>query len=225
VEPEAPAKSPEDGKEPQVRVVDRRWWARGDVETAGETAARKPTVVEDLERRLAETTAQLQSVLTDHRRALEEFEQVKTRIRRDISREVERGRRAVLAELLEVGDNLDRAVTAAEGSAATDAPTTTSGTGATAAIDQLARGVVLVRDQFRAKLEAFGVKRLEAIGLPFDATRHEAVSVAPVDDPARDGTVIAVAKEGYAIGAELLRPASVVVGRYEAQREVPPQGA
>jgi molecular chaperone GrpE (heat shock protein) len=37
--------------------------------------------------------------------------------------------------------------------------------------------------------------------------------MAPVTDPSQDGLVVAVAREGYAIGDELLRPASVVVGR------------
>jgi molecular chaperone GrpE (heat shock protein) len=36
--------------------------------------------------------------------------------------------------------------------------------------------------------------------------------MAPVADPSQDGMVVAVVKEGYALGDELLRPASVVVG-------------
>jgi hypothetical protein len=79
--------------------VDRRWWAR-DEETpaADDPGFRKPTLVEDLERRLADTTEQLQAVLAEHRRAADEFEQVRLRIRRDVAREVERGRRAVRAK-------------------------------------------------------------------------------------------------------------------------------
>jgi len=69
-----------------------------------------------------------------------------------------------------------------------------------------------VRDQFLAKLEGFGVARIPSLGAPFDAARHEAVTMAPVDDPSKDGVVIAVIKEAYAIGDDLLRPASVVVG-------------
>ena len=49
----------------------------------------------------------------------------------------------------------------------------------------------------------------------FDATAHEAVSMAPVSDPQQDGRIVGVAKEGYEIGGELLRPASVVVGRLD----------
>ena len=188
-----------DKEEPHVRVVDRRWWARANAEESGEDVrARKPSYVEDLERQLADKTAQLQTYLAEHRRALDEFDQVKTRIRRDVAREVERGKRAVLADLLEVVDNLDRAIASATPNADGQA---------------LLRGVQLVRDQFLAKLQAFGVTRLDVLGQPFDAQHHEAISTAPVTDPAQDGTVVAVVTEGYTIGDEVLRPASVVVGK------------
>ena len=190
-------------KDEPLRVVDRRWWARAEGAAGAQAAEpereRKPSYVEDLERQLADKTAQLQAIVGEHRRALEEFEQAKVRIRREVSREVERGKRAVIAELLEVLDNLDRAIAAARES---DAP-----------VDTLRRGVELVRDQFLGKLEALGVRRVDALGQMFDAAEHEAVSVAPVSDSAQDGRIVAIAKEGYAIGDELLRPASVVVGR------------
>jgi molecular chaperone GrpE len=186
----------------RLRVVDRRWWAQDSADVTGEdVAARKPTYVEEIERQLAEKAEQLQTFITDHRRALDEFEQVKLRIRRDIGREVERGKRVVLAEMLEVIDNLDRAICAAR-----DPSAPASG-------DALLRGVELVRTQFLNALAGFGVARIPALGESFDAARHEAVTTTPVQDPALDATVIHVVKEGYAVGDELLRPASVVVGR------------
>lgn len=186
-----------DKQEPQVRVVDRRWWARTDTDESGiDTRDRKPSYVEDLERQLADRATEFQALLTDHRRALEEFDQARARMRRDTAREVERGKRAVIAELLDVLDNLDRAIAAGVN-----------------IDDPLLKGVQLVRGQFLAKLQAFGVTRVEALGQPFDAERHEAISTQPVADPAQDGTVVAVVREGYAIGDEMLRPAAVVVGQ------------
>jgi molecular chaperone GrpE len=191
-----------------MRVVDRRWWARKeDGAEAGDTredsGVRKPTYVEGLERQLADQQAQLQSVIVEHRKSLDEFEEARVRIRRDVTREVERGKRAVLVELLEVVDNLDRAVSAAQAGMA--------GRDSGEALENLARGIRLVRDQFLAKLAGMGVTRIEALGLPFDAMRHEAVTTTPVEAE-QDGFVVAVTKEGYAIGDEILRPASVVVG-------------
>jgi len=177
-----------DHSEPQLRVVDRRWWAQTDAERTAATAADpdagrgpKPTYIEQLEQRLAQ--------------AQTEFEQARVRMRRDMEREVERSIRAVIAELLEVVDNLDRAITSA---GVDDSP--------------LLVGVRLVRDQFLAKLESFGVMRLAALGEPFDAAIHEAVAMAPALDETQDGRIVAVVKEGYVIGDALLRPASVVVG-------------
>jgi len=186
-----------------MRVIDRRWWAREQPEeSAGgeESPDLRPSLVGELEQQLAEAHQQLQAVLVEHRRATEEFEQVKVRMRRDLAREVERGRRGVLVEMLEVADNLDRAIAAARATGSTDAS------------DTLLRGVELVRQQFLARLESFGVRQLPALGAPFDPQLHEAVSMAPVADPSDAGVVIAVSREGYQIGEELLRPASVVVG-------------
>ena len=186
-----------------MRVVDRRWWAREDASTGGDEApARKPTYVEELERQLAEKDKHLAGVLEDHRRALAEFEEARVRIRRDVGREVERGRRFMLAELLDVVDNLDRALAAAGEEA-----------GGSESFSQFVRGVELVRDQFLSKLQGFGVTRVAALGLAFDASRHEAVTTTPVADPAHDGVIVAVVKEGYAVGDEMLRPAAVVVGK------------
>jgi molecular chaperone GrpE len=198
-------------KDPNVRVVDRRWWAReqqGDpADPANGASSTKPTYVEDLEQRLADAAKQLQAYMADQKRAFDEFEQVKARMRRDVAREVERGKRQVLAELLDVVDNLDRAIAAAEEAAGAS----------NEAAEKLAHGVRLVRDQFLAKLGSFGVSRVPSLGEKFDAARHEAITTAPVASPEQDGVVISVVKEGYAIGEELLRPASVVVGVYGQQ--------
>jgi molecular chaperone GrpE len=189
--------------EPTVRVVDRRWWARTDEQRAeADAASTKPSYVEELEKRVADHAAQLQTYAADHRRAVEEFEQARIRMRRDVAREVERGKRAVLAELLEVLDNLERALSASSAHRGSEA---------------LVRGVELVRDQFAAKLGAFGVTRVAALGKPFDASRHEAIATAPVSDPAQHGQIVSVVKEGYVIGDDLLRPASVVVGELREQ--------
>jgi molecular chaperone GrpE len=199
-------RSRDDRPTEDVRVVDRRWWARN--EAAGADAAatpggRKPTYVEDLEQQLADARNRVQELTTGHRQSLDEFEQARVRLRRDVGREVERGRRTVLVEFLDVLDNLDRAAAAFRGANDT----------LPSAADQLGRGVELVRDQFIAKLESLGVSRVPALGELFDATRHEAVSLTPVADAAQDGVIVAVVREGYAMGGDLLRPASVVVGR------------
>lgn len=187
-----------------MRVVDRRWWARkeqpAEPEPAEAPRERKSEGVENLEQQLMQTREQLQAVLIEHRRVTDEFEQARTRIRRDVARDVERGQRAILLEMLDVLDNLDRAIDAGREHA----------DGGTA--DTLLRGVELVRDQFLGKLAAMDVVRLEALGEMFDPLQHDAVSIAPAETSEQVGQVIAVVREGYIIRDEILRPAAVIVG-------------
>ena len=74
----------------------------------------------------------------------------------------------------------------------------------------------MVRAQLLGTLQGFGVAKLEALGEPFDPNHHEAVSTVETADPAAAETVVAVVavvKDGYVIGEELLRAAMVTVGK------------
>ena len=187
-----------------VKVVDRRRWANQDAKeggTAAQSSSLKPTYVEELEQKLAEKDKQLQDAIARYRRAAGEFEESRARLRREISKDIERGRREILADLLDVVDNLDRAVDAARASTGGDR------------LDALIQGVDIVRRQFLAKLEGFGVRRIESDGQPFDPSVHEAISAVPASDSAPDGTIVGVIRHGYRIGDDVLRPASVAVAK------------
>jgi len=194
-----------------VKVVDRRRWAHGEP-AATDAEPRKPAYVEELERLLAEKDKALQAHAARYRESAGEFEQVRARLRRDMDKEIERARRGVLADFLEVVDNLDRALAAARGGA--------SGAGTPGALPHanLLKGVELVRDLLLAKLAAYGVTPLTAEGQPFDPRVHDAVSILPVAVPEQDERVVGVVRPGYAVGDEVLRPAAVVVGRHERQQ-------
>lgn len=183
-----------------VKVVDRRWWARG--EDGGGTApaerSTKPTYVEELERQLAEKDKTAQEYIAKYRQAASEFEESRLRLRREIGKDIERARREVISDLLEVLDNLDRAIEA---------------TGKTASPDALRQGVEMVQRQFLSKLESLGVKRIDSEGAHFDPVKHEAVSTVPAARPEDDGRVIGIVRHGYTIGDDVLRPASVAVAK------------
>jgi molecular chaperone GrpE len=188
-----------------VKVIDRRWWANQDAKDGGTAApasgsSLKPTYVEELEQKLAEKDRQLQDAIARYRGAAAEFEESRARLRREIGKDLERGRREILADLLEVVDNLDRALDAAR-----------ANTGNT--VDSLIQGVDIVRRQFLSKLEGFGVTRIESEGQPFDPSVHEAISAVPATDALPDGTVAGVVRHGYRIGDDVLRPASVAVAK------------
>ncbi|HZC94737.1 MAG TPA: nucleotide exchange factor GrpE [Bradyrhizobium sp.] len=101
-------------------------------------------------------------------------------------------------ELLEVVDNLRRAIEAS----ATQPDRAES--------DGLTGGVVAT-DQLLAKiLRRFGVEPIDALNAPFDPAKHEAVmEVDAAGKPPR--SVVEVLEDGYTLHDRLLRPARVAV--------------
>ena len=193
-----------DEHEIPVKVVDRRWWAREKEAASDEPRGSKPSYVEELERRLADAEKQAQEYLAKYRQSAQEFEDARARMRKELARDAERSRREVLISLLEVVDNLDRAI---------DAALRLRPEQAANADHALLQGVEMVRQQFLAKLEGFGVTRIESQGASFDPRLHEAVTTVAAPDPDADGRVVGVIAHGYRIGDEVLRPALVAVGQ------------
>jgi molecular chaperone GrpE len=185
-----------------VKVIDRRWWAK--TEEAAETDSRsastslKPTYVEELEQKVAEKDKQVQEYIAKYRQAASEFEESRLRLRREIAKDIERVRREILSELLDVIDNLDRALDSARQSPSPDA---------------LLQGVDMVRRQFLSKLEGLGVRPIPAASTKFDPSVHEAISTVPATSVDQDGMVVGVIRQGYRIGDDVLRPAAVAVAK------------
>jgi molecular chaperone GrpE len=180
-----------------MKVTDRRWWVRGESDTPAEVPSLKPTMLEELEARIAEKDLEIQQLLQKYRGASDEFEQARARLRKEISKDVERSRRSVIVSFLEVLDNLDRALEVGAGPGA----------------ESFVQGVALVRQQFISTLEGFGVTRVDPLNQPFDPARHEAVSTVPAPSPEQDGRVVGVIRPGYLMGDDVLRAAQVAVAR------------
>ena len=181
----------------EMKVTDRRWWAKGESTEAPEEPKLKPKYVEELEAQIAEKNLEIQQLLSKYRGASEEFDQARARLRKELSKDVERGRRSMIVSFLEVLDNLDRALEVAGGRAD----------------DPLVKGVSLVRQQFLVTLESFGVTRVDPLGQPFDPARHEAVSMVAATADSPDGLVCGVVRPGYLMGDDVLRPAQVAVAQ------------
>jgi molecular chaperone GrpE len=103
-------------------------------------------------------------------------------------------------ELLQVVDNLRRAV----GTGATDAEARKA--------DGLVEGVAATDRILTQILNRFGVKEVNALNEPFDPMKHEAVmETDETEQP--PGNVAQVLEDGYMLHDRLLRPARVVVAR------------
>lgn len=131
-------------------------------------------------------------------RAVNDLQAAKARVERDVAFAREETKSKLVSELLPVLDNFDRAIGVAETQG--DAP---------AVVD----GMRLIHRQLEKVLEGYGLVRFDAVGTAFDPQRHEAMSMLPVDDPAKNMTVIVQHEPGYLFGDRLLRAAKVVVGK------------
>ena len=151
------------------------------------------------EARLAALMVERDEIKDRMLRIAAEFENWKRRARKEQEDAEAKVRESVLRDMLDVLDNLERAVGA-------------FGEGSGAAPDGAAvvKGVSLVLRLFQSKLERYNVKPIVARGEPFDPRVHEAISrVETADVP--PGAVVAELQRGYRIGERLLRPAMVSV--------------
>jgi molecular chaperone GrpE len=128
-------------------------------------------------------------------RVAAEFENWKKRSRKDQEDAQFRVKEQILKDVIEVADNLERAI-----SSLTDASDSKA----------VKDGVGLVLRMFSQKLERYDVKAFESKGKSFDPRLHEAVARVPSTDVPVGGIVEELVK-GYNLGDRLLRPASVVV--------------
>jgi molecular chaperone GrpE len=120
-----------------------------------------------------------------------EFENYKKRIIKERSDLVKFGWEGVARELLDVADNLDRALHHAP-----------------AGIDaNWLQGIQMVAQQFHNALEKQGVSPVHT--KEFDPNLHEAVGQEDSEQPA--GTILKEHSRGYLLHGRLLRPARVVV--------------
>ncbi|WP_328473605.1 nucleotide exchange factor GrpE [Actinoplanes sp. NBC_00393] len=72
-----------------------------------------------------------------------------------------------------------------------------------------------LREQLVQALQRQDVSPISSgVGTPFDEAVQEAIEVRPTADAALDGAVVEVVRLGFRDGRRVLRPESVVVGRY-----------
>lgn len=136
-------------------------------------------------------------------RALADMENLRRRTEREVADAKVYGVTSFAKDMLTFADNLRRAVesVSAEARARAEAPMQT-----------LIEGLELTERDFASRLERYGVKKLEPLGVKFDPNLHEALFEAP-DDTVPNGTVVQVVEPGYVIGDRVLRPAKVGISR------------
>lgn len=140
--------------------------------------------------------ARLRAVSAAYRQLQEEVEATKERLARqaEFQRELQRGE--TVAKIFDPLDNLNRSID-------------------TVAEPETKEGLRMVHHQFMVALEELGLEMLNPEGAAFDPNVHEALSVIPVEQEDQDNMIIEVFSAGYRVGSRLLKPARVVIGKFE----------
>jgi molecular chaperone GrpE len=179
-----------------MAVAEAPGTTNGGEETNSESYHQRARLAED---RLAE-------VLAAYRELKAETESHKERITRNVERRFDERRERLLLKFIDILDNLDRALEAAE--------TTSAG-------QSLVDGLILVRTQLLQTLKEEGLERLPVLGLPFDPAISEAVGSEAVEDPDQHNLVIKELLRGYRLNGRMARPARVVIGEHDGNAKQP----
>ena len=191
------AEGGEEAPRPKVRVTDRRHSAQPSPAASGESAAadepREDGDTAELELARGEAAEYRDHLL----RLQAEFDNFRKRTLREQSGAVERAAEPLMRRLLDVLDDFDLALMAAD---------------RTPDLEQFMRGVELVYAKLKDILEAEGLERMDAEGTPFDPERHEALMHSEGDG---DGELVVddVFRQGYTLKGRVIRPAGVRVTR------------
>ena len=159
----------------------------------GDEAAASSPDTASIESELAAAEAQRDEYLADLQRLAADFDNYRKRALRDQHAFAARAAERLVAKLLPVLDDLERALDAA----------------AHHEEAQVIEGVEMTKSALAAALASEGLEEIVADG-PFDPHVHEALLAQPVEG-AEPGSIVQVVQRGYRLGDAVLRPARVIV--------------
>lgn len=173
--------------------------------TDKEPVVSKPYVMpDDPEEGSAEALAKEAADARDRMlRTLAEMENLRKQTQREISNAKTYGISSFAREVLDIADNLQRAL---------DAVPVEAREAADAGLKALIEGVELTERSLHNTLEKNGVQKFDPLGQKFDPNVQQAMFEVP-DASVPAGTVVQVVQSGYMIGERVLRPALVGVAK------------
>lgn len=170
-------------------------------EAAAEVSAPPPPAEGETTRSELEAAQREAAEYREHlQRLAAEFDNYRKRVLREQTRAVEMASEPLVRKLLEVLDEFELALMAAE---------------RRPDFDQFLHGVELVYAKLLEILRSEGLERIEALGQPFDPTRHEALMQSGEGEG--EPYVVDVLRQGYTLKGRVLRPAGVKVARAPAR--------
>lgn len=159
-------------------------------------------IVAHLQNEIDAANAKIQDEKNQTLRLLADMENLRKRTEREKEETAKYAITKFAKDVVDVGDNFQRAIQSVPPKAAED----------DAALKSLLDGVTLAERAFLAVLERHGVRQVSPAGQPFNPYQHQAV-METEDASVPAGTVLQVFQAGYMIDDRCLRPAMVTVSR------------
>ena len=175
--------------------------------------AAEAATLEQMSQELARVTEERDRLWRQLQRLQADFDNVRRRARADQERAVEEALGRLVGRLLEVVDNLERAL-----AGAASAEASAGG----AAWSSVVSGVRMVYQDLLRALGDEGVQRVAAVGHPFDPMLHQAVERVPAREPQQDQQVLEELRAGYLFRGRLLRPGLVRVAVFQPEGHAGP---
>lgn len=196
-------------KRPEIKVTDRRVMHRDEEAASAPAEAAPPSATPDpsdgVEARLRDDLEEARREgreYLDHARRLQaEFDNYRKRVLKEQTRALELASEPMVRRLLEVLDDFELALMAAEEMSAERQPD----------FEVFLKGVELVYAKLKDALKAEGLERIEAEDEAFDPEQHEALM--QTGDGDGDLVVADVLRQGYRLNGHVIRPAGVRVER------------
>jgi molecular chaperone GrpE len=179
--------------------------AQDQTPTDGEPQSRAEIAAAELATLLAKAEGELAETKDKLLRALAETENIRRRAQRDSDDARKYAASKFAGDMLDVADNLRRALASVEGVTVQDDH-----------IKALVEGVAATERALLSAFERHGIKRIEPqLGERFDANAHEAMFEVP-NTGQPGGSIVQVVQPGYRMHDRLLRPAMVGVAKGDA---------
>ena len=155
--------------------------------------------IEELERKLKDAESRAEDYLNQLKYMKADFENYRKRVLKEKEEEVRKGIEAFIVKLLDVLDNLERALLTAR---------------TTRKKKALVDGIEMVHIEFLNILKKEGLEEIEAMGKSFNHGEHECIAVEELDN-CNDEEVIEVFQKGYRLDGRVIQ-----IGRASCRERV-----
>lgn len=164
-------------------------------ENAAENSDENGEQIKEFKDEIAKLERELEELNARYLRVQADFDNYRKRTKAEKEADAKYRSQALAELLLPVLDNFERALVVKTTNEESEA---------------ILKGVEMVYRQFKEALKQEGIEEVEALGVPFDPHKHQAVAQEKTEEH-ESGIVIEVLQKGYRLKDRIIRPAMVKV--------------